>query len=76
MTAPFKRMDSATQSAPLWPLTPITRHNPRLLAQDASPNRAEVPEVTFDIKPDIGKGNVYVEDMWPELAPLKFEPAI
>ena len=27
-------------------------------------------------KPDVGGDNVYVEDMWPELAQVKFEPAV
>ena len=67
-------MNSATQSAPPWPLTPIPRHNPRILAPNASPNRAE--EVSYDIKPDIGEGNVYIQDTWPELSLVKFEPAV
>ena len=69
-------MNSATQSAPPWPLTPIPRHNPCILAPNSSPNRAEAPEAEYNIKPDIGEGNVYVQDTWPDLAPVKFEPAV
>ena len=76
MTKLAKRMDSATQSDPPWPLSPIPRHNPCLLAREnASPNREETQEATFDIKPDVG-ANVYVEDTWPELAPVKFDPMV
>ena len=67
-------MNSVTQSAPPWPLTPVPRHNPRILAQDASPNR-ESHKVEYDIKPDIGE-NMYVQDTWPEIALVKFEPAV
>ena len=73
----LKGNDGATQSAVPWPLTPIPRQNPRLIAQgDVSPKHAEVPEETFDIKPDVSGNNVYDEDTWPELAPVKFEPAV
>ena len=70
-------MEGVTQNAPPWPLTLIPRQNPRLLAQgDVLPKHAEVPEETFDIKPDVGGDNEYVEDTWPELAPVKFQPAV
>ena len=68
-------MNSATQSAPPWPLTHVPRQNPRIIAQNASPNR-ESNKVSFDIKPDIGEGNIFVKDTWPELAPVKFEPTV
>ena len=70
-------MEGATQCAPPWPLTPIPRQNPRLLAQGSvSPKHAEVLEEIYDIKQDVSTNNVYVKDTWPELAPVKFEPAM
>ena len=75
----YKQNEKVTQSAPPWPLTPIPRQNPRLLAQDdedASPENGGIVEEFFDIEPDVGGDNVFVEDTWPELAPVKFEPKL
>ena len=69
-------MDSATQSAPPWPPTPIPRHNPRLIARkEASPDQTYASEATFDIKPEV-RDHKFVEDTWPNLAPVKFEPKV
>ena len=32
--------------------------------------------MSYNIKPDISEGNVYVQDTWPDLALVKFEPAV
>ena len=75
----LEQNENATQSAPPWPLTPIPRQNPRLLApenESVSQKDAEVAEESFDIKPEISGNNVFIEDMWPALAPVKFEPSM
>ena len=49
------------------------------MAADANslpqPDRTEAPEATFNIKPDVGD-HKFVEDTWPHLAPVKFEPKV
>ena len=74
----LKRKDSATQSAPPWPLTPRTLgQNARLPFPDndneiVAPKveQIEENEVTFNLKPDIDNA-VFIADTWPALTPVK-----
>ena len=79
----LKRYNSATQSAPPWPLTPkILRQNPRLIVPDdesVSPKVVQIKKVeeSFDIKPDVDDSKaVFIAETWPALAPVKFEPRV
>ena len=79
----LKRNNSATQSAPTWPLTPKTlRQNPRLpfpVNKIVVPKFKQIEEVkeSFDLKPDVDKSNaVFIADTWLALAPVKFEPRV
>ena len=77
----LKQKDSATQSAPPWPLTPKTlRQNPRHPFPNeeiVAPKVEQIEEIeeTFNLKPDVDNA-VFIADTWPALAPVKFEPEI
>ena len=61
----LKRNDSATQSAPPWPLTPKT--NNKVIAPKVE--QVEEVEAIIDLKPVVDEDNaVFIADTWPALA--------